>query len=345
MLKSYLQANDWHKLSLLSFYITILAGLLLRMQYSGYLGFLSEIDIRRFHSHLGFYGFLFPLLWGIVPAYGFWVPGRKLRILYSVLLIVSMIGFGLSGYGIVSHISSFFVLLIWLSFGFKNIRMSYKGDRWINAIPMGVILSAVIVLTIFILRMTGADISIPQVVRVFLTTLLFGVFGPLALENISKPLFSVHIWLIVIFGVGVFLSSLDFHIYFILFPVLAGMYLVLSFIKNVSFKKLKADRLYSYWLLFAVGLVGMSCGYIENNHFTAVAGIHYAVFLLVASAFIVFKNCKFRILYEIFSLLMVSLIYSQNIVSWSYLNNQISLAIVSAILVGLVYTGVSKLKC
>ena len=120
--------------------------------------------------------------------------------------------------------------------------------------------------------------------------------------------------------------------------------LISSLFKGVKLKDIKSNRHYFYWLILALGQIGMSLGLVKNNHFTAIAGIHYTVFLLIASAFLVFKTKMLRLCYEFLSLLMVGLIYSPNLISWSYMLNQKYLAIVSAALVAMIYFGTNGLK-
>ena len=57
------------------------------------------VELRHAHSHLGYYGVLFPLMWWAWRRLGQRAPGLPLLGLYAVGVVMSAVGFAREGYG------------------------------------------------------------------------------------------------------------------------------------------------------------------------------------------------------------------------------------------------------
>lgn len=321
--------------------MAILGGLVLRLQYTGFLS-LEGIDLRRSHSHLGFYGFLFPLMWHELKNQ-FWVPGKIIKRIYILLLILSTIGFATAGYGVIAHISSFLTLVIWLIFAFKNIKtLKNLSEDMTSIIPLSIIASASVVLLVLISRF-GTSVAPLLLVRVFLVILLFGVFAPMALRQVSNRIPHGVLWLVSVVGFGLLLAE-NLEGYLLLMPALLGGLICYSIFPSMKATVDEKNRIRLYWIGIALVLFLITLKVVPNNHFTAVSGIHFFVFLIIVPTFLKFKNNILKLVYEGSALAMVGLIYSQNITTWNYHSNQIALSLVSISMVFLILFGLKAEK-
>lgn len=168
----------------LSVAVTVLLGLLLRWQFAGVgVDSLSRLDLRRAHSHLAFYGILFPLIWWLGVGRRKFLERRFVLPIYMIANVASVIGFLLQGYGLVSITASTVVLVVWLLFAFD--LLTSPESNWERAIPIHVLLSSVAILLVAINARTNPVLS-SQIARAFLCLLMFGILIPSVLSRISE---------------------------------------------------------------------------------------------------------------------------------------------------------------
>ncbi len=314
-------------------------GLILRLQYSGFFTDLMFLDFRRAHSHLGFFGFLFPMIWHHFEKSKVWICGQRLKIFYCLLLVLSTVGFLVSGYGILAHISSALVLVVWLFFA-VSIYSKVKGLA--KSIPISIIMAALSIVCLVVLSRLDQNITPLQLVRVFLTILLFGVFGAFVIEKLSARPLPFFLWVVSVLGTGLFLSQTYLSHFFSLFPIILGMCILYALLKRRYSLVLKTDRIRIYYIILGFAFMLTSLELIPNNHFTAVSGIHYFMFLVLTNLFFDFKSHLYNIIFEVASLLMSLFIFLPNFFVTNMRHTSIVLSIVSVVLVSTIWLGISR---
>lgn len=327
----------WNRVAILCISVSILGGIFLRIQYSGWLN-VDWIDLRRAHSHLGFYGFLFPVLWGYLGRTNknFWLPGRTYFWGYCLLVGISTMGFATAGYGRVAHISSFFVLLFWLVFALKNLALLKRvQESFLNIIPLAIFMAAMAI-GVVLASFMGASLTPLIVVRVFLTLLLFGVFAPLSMTVLTDRKPNGYLWLAGVLGFGLSLAIESVKVLQVM-PALLSVLILYLIYPSLKISLKPQNRIRWYWVSLALIFICMSLGVVPNNHFSAVSGVHFFVFLIMVPTFLRFRNQILGFLYEVLALSMIALIFSQNLMEWDYILNQKSLAVVSALMGGVFF--------
>ena len=190
---------------------TIAIGLLLRWQLAGreLIPVLSQLDLRRAHSHLGFYGVLFPISWCMLSRHLTWVPGKRLLVVYFSFTVSSIAGFLAGGYGVLAKASSTGILALWLWFAWKN-RASVKGlfaRSWLACLPVAILTSAALIVAVAVASKHSTALA-SQLARSFLTVLLIGAFVPSALDLIGRARLPAIVWLLASFASAAFLTGL-----------------------------------------------------------------------------------------------------------------------------------------
>lgn len=140
----FLQFDDKKilKIAFLSLFISIFLGVLLRWAYSSVFSeVLSYVDIRRAHSHMGIYLFLFPVFWLFLNKHKYWTPSKPLFFLYLLISFLAILSFLFYSYQIPSKVFSFFVLIFWFIFALKNTRQLKSKPNWLSFFIPAIFLS------------------------------------------------------------------------------------------------------------------------------------------------------------------------------------------------------------
>lgn len=137
--------------------------------------------LRHAHTHLGWYGALFPLAFRAWRADGRWVPGRRLSAAYWVAVGVSIGGFLRAGYGPEAIAGSTAVLGVWLAVAWRN-RGALAERSWFAAVPVLLLLAACSVGPVAAFVRRDPPLS-ARWVRTFLSLLLLGACLPAALAR------------------------------------------------------------------------------------------------------------------------------------------------------------------
>lgn len=307
--------------------ITGLLGLLLRWQLTGYgTATLMEWDLRRAHSHLGFYGVLFPVAWSIYGARKLWAPKGKLLLTYLLLCLLSVFAFLLQGYGFLAIASSTGVLIVWILFGWRNqsIRALFQKD-WTAPASFSIYLSAILIPLVAVI--TKRDTSLAnQIARFFLSLLIFGVFIPVTLRSLKGRAPHAGLW---------FLTSI-LGASFLTFPEsprvlgLALAWLGFEIARSILQRNplphpntVQDLRLRMMWFVLATGFVAVGTNLFPPNYVQAIAGIHFLFLGPVLLSYLLIEREKrppewLRVLYEMSLLVMVSAIALQALFpSWT----------------------------
>ncbi|MEL7370349.1 MAG: hypothetical protein AAFN74_15630 [Myxococcota bacterium] len=249
---------------------TMLIGVWLRWTLAGIVVLtLPFAHVRHAHSHLGYFGLLFPLAWLGWRAAGAPILGRKSRWTYSACTVLGCIGFTLNGYGPVAIAASTVVAAFWLISAWPLLaRMRTLSDP-LGAVPLGTVLSLACVPPIALNLRTHPALAM-GFVSTFLCALLFLVILPstLAGRHIEAP------WpLLLLFGgLGALFLGVAPH------PVARVGLLAYG---GLLVAPILSERLALHvrwaWAVVAGGLGAMAIGVVPNVRPVALGAIHFVI--------------------------------------------------------------------
>lgn len=261
----------WQRVISLSLMGTMAIGVLLRWFLAGALELsLSFPHLRHAHSHLGYFGLLFPLAWMGWSAAGVHVFGAKVLWIYLLFVGVACVGFVIGGYGPVAIAGSTVVSGFWLWSAWALRDRMRDLKNLLGAVGPGLVASLACVPPIAIyLR---PDPALAQgFVSTFLAGLLFTVVVPscLAARNVRVgpwPLFLVSsatgaLWL------GVAPNELT----------QVGLVLFSALLMRAGLSKNLELHLRVVWTITAAGLVVLAIGIVPNIRSVALGAIHFLV--------------------------------------------------------------------
>jgi hypothetical protein len=93
--------------------------------------------VRHAHSHVGYYGLLFPLAWLGWSAAGARAPGRGAMLAYTAGTAVACVGFLRSGYGPVAIAASTFIAGFWLWSAASLVSRMRRPHDPLGVVPLG----------------------------------------------------------------------------------------------------------------------------------------------------------------------------------------------------------------
>lgn len=231
--------------------------------------------LRSAHSHLGYYGLLFPLAWWAWSRAGQPSPGPWATVAYGVATLVATIAFAAQGYGPASIVASTAVLAVWLwsAWGLRSTWRGALGRRhrswWAPAAP-AVVLSAVAIPAVAVTLRRDPALS-QQLVQGFLTVLLFGLVVPAALQRRDAPAPDSRLWVLACVGAALFLGPA---------PSLATrgltVGLALLLVRAGWRARVRLDVRLA-WLAAGGGLLAVALELLGNSPLVAVAGLHLVV--------------------------------------------------------------------
>lgn len=263
--------------------LTALLGLALRWQMAGAsIPWLSGLDIRRAHSHLGFYGVLFPATWITLSSLGSNTPGRRTFFFYCGFALLSTVGFLFWGYGILAITSSTAVLFVWLHHAWKNqSHQRLLSRNWMGASALSIYISAILIGAVAISTRTQPELA-NKLARSFLTLLLFGVFIPSALNTFTRHAPVAITWFFGIVSGAIYLTELSTHWFFGVGLVSVGLEISRALWKTHIDERQKNQyqidrRILCLWAIFAGSLIATGLGLLPYSYFSAIAGIHYLI--------------------------------------------------------------------
>lgn len=259
-----------------SLLLQVALGVHLRMVMAGTAAAWGDLaNLRRAHSHLGYYGVLFPLAWWAWQRAGQRTPGPRLTAAYAAATLAGTLGFADAGYALVAIATSTFVLGVWLH-GAWGLRGTLRGalsrrhtSWWAPAIP-AIVLSAIaipgVAATLRRAPMLSADL-----VQGFLTLLLFGVAMPAALSRAGAPAPDSRAWTLGVVGAALLLGPWPGLVAGALTMLLAWQ------IVYAAWRLRGAWDLRALWALTGMALPPLALGIVAESHGLAVAGLHFVV--------------------------------------------------------------------
>lgn len=250
---------------------TLAAGVWMRWSLAGRVALsLPFENLRHAHSHLGYFGMLFPLAWLGWKAAGVRTPGRGWMVFYAVSTAVATAGFVVGGYGPVAIAGSTAVSVVWLwSLGPLRTHMKRWRDP-LGAVPLGLLLSLACVPPVAIHLRTDPDLA-HAFVSTFLSGLLFVVVVPSVLAGARV---SAGPWpgLLLTGALGALALGVSPT-----WPArlgLAGFAALLT--APVASKTLPLHTRAS-WLGVVVGIVALALGLLPNTRPVALGAVHFLI--------------------------------------------------------------------
>ncbi len=243
---------------------TVSLGATLRWALAGNPLPVDFVDLRAAHSHLAYYGLLFPLMWAAWARLGEAVPGKRSLVLYGLAVVGSTVGFVREGYGLLAIAGSTWVLGQWL----VSAWMMRRGQGWLRPVAPAIVLGAICIPPVAVL--TGRDPTLAhQVVQGFLTILLLGAVLPsgLALRTLTAP--HAGAWLLGTVMCGAFFGPLHW-------PMLGlGPVLLAGLLGMAVWRSTLAIVARMGWAAVVVALVALGIGVLPATRPVMVGGFHY----------------------------------------------------------------------
>jgi hypothetical protein len=250
---------------------TMLLGAWMRWALAGTLSLpLPFTHLRHAHSHLGYFGLLFPLAWLGWQAAGARAPGRWAMLGYGLSTALAFAGFLHDGYGAVAIVGCTLVAGFWLwSSGALLSRMRQLHDP-LGAVPMGILASLACVPPIAATLRSDPALA-HGFVSTFLSGLLLMVIIPstLAASRVSPGpwplLFTASALGSAFLGVAPSAATR------------AGLLLYAALLLAPMRSRRVDTHLRALWGLVAAGLGAMACDVLPNTRPVALGAIHFLV--------------------------------------------------------------------
>lgn len=254
-----------------SLLLALALGALLRLALAGVpLPFGRFAELRHAHSHLGYYGVLFPLVWAAAAQRGPRPPGRALLAGYGLAVLAATLGFAAEGYGRPAIIASTVVLGVWLHTAVRALpELARPRSWWFPASPS--VLVAALSIPAVALNLSRAPALAAELVRLFLVVLLFGLIVPAALAVRRAPAPPMPLWLLGTLGAGLSLGPWPEV------PARLGMAMLGGLVLQAGLRLDAAADLRASWGLLGLGLLLLASGLLPNSHAVAIAGLHFAI--------------------------------------------------------------------
>lgn len=250
---------------------TVLIGLWLRWALAGAVGLpVAFAHLRHAHSHLGYFGILFPLAWLGWRAAGVRVPGRRATMLYAGCTVIACVGFVQSGYGglAIAGCTAVAGLWVWSAWPLLG-RMARLADP-LGAVPLGLLGSLACVPPIALTLRSDPSLA-HGFVSTFLAGLLLVVIIP---STLAGRRISPGPWpLLLMAGV---LASLALGV----LPAMAtraGLLLYAALLVAPALSRRLALHARVAWGLVALGLGGLAVGLVPNIRPVALGAIHFLI--------------------------------------------------------------------
>ncbi len=245
---------------------TVAVGAWLRLVLAGAPLPLGDFgDVRHLHTHLGYYGALFPLMWLAWSRLGGPAPGPVALGLYAAAVGVSAVGFGTAGYGPVAIAGSTAVLLGWLVSARALWRSRPSG--WLRSVPAGVALGSAMVPWVALSASGGRA---REVARSFLGMLLLAALLPTALAALRARPFPAWGWLLVAAAAALSLGAVGG-------PHAVALAVVGALLGAAALSARAPLELKLAWLAAALPLTAAGLGLLPLTRQVAIAGVHFIV--------------------------------------------------------------------
>ncbi len=323
---------------LILFFGTLAAGLVFRAQLAGWIVLDPGFELRRAHSHLGFYGVLFPVSWYLWNEKAKGLPNGWPLLLYFALAAASGIGFFIQGYGPFTIAASTGVLFVWLAIAIRNFSFDDVRRRsWLSVMPTAIFMASLLVGTVAVMNRRDPALA-SRLARTFLSLLLFGGILPAVISSLGGAAPRAGVWLLASLAAGISLTGAHSHPFFSIGLIALGGLILASFWRSPPHSNPLSSRACWHWRIFAVGLMATGASLLPHHHSAAIAGVHYLVLGPVILSFAAkipgFRPSRIENLaYELSVIAMVATIGLQQEVPGAYLQLQKLSAVFGALVV------------
>lgn len=250
---------------------TVIVGAGLRWALVGVVSLPAPFGhLRHAHSHLGYYGLLFPLAWLGWQAAGAPMPGGRVLGAYAACTAAAFIGFAFAGYGPVAIAASTLIAVIWLYSVAPLVRRMARLHDPLGAVPLGLVVSLACVPPIA-LNLRRDPALAAGFISSFLAGLLFVVIIPsvLAARRISPGPWPL---LLVAGGLGAAALGVAPST-----PARAGLVIYAGLLLVPVFAARLASHARLVWLPVSAGLLAMAVGVLPDSRPVALGAIHFLI--------------------------------------------------------------------
>jgi len=265
------RSPHWRRVVGLFLLGTLTVGVWLRWALAG----ATELPVdfahlRHAHSHLGYFGVLFPLAWMGLEQVEATTPGPRLRWAYALSTLVATVGFIGGGYGPVAIAGCTAVAAVWLIHAAAlSPRMRHLEDP-LGAVPLGLLLSLACVPPVAINLRTDPELA-HGFVSTFLAGLLFTVLIPACLARwrvfVAPWPFLLAAAALGALALGVWSSV----------PARLGLIVLGGLLAVPAASTRLPGHLRTAWALVGLGLVALALGLLPNSRPVALGAIHFLV--------------------------------------------------------------------
>ena len=179
---------------------TVGVGVALRLAFAGVIPMpLAVDDVRHAHSHAGYFGVLFPLVWLAWSRAGAPILNTRQLQIYAGAAGVACAGFAFLGYGPLTIAASTALGALWLWSAWQARAFVAPRHGWLRTGPIGIALASALVPAIGILTPRDAVLG-TRLAHTFLALLMFTVIVPAALARQLAPPVRAGLWLVLSLG-------------------------------------------------------------------------------------------------------------------------------------------------
>lgn len=256
---------------------TLAIGIFLRWFLAGGVGLRWDFGyLRHAHSHLGYYGVLFPLAWLGWRVADARAPSRRMLLVYLIAVVVAVGGFLRAGYGVEAIVASTVVGGIWLISAWRlRTHCRALSDPLALVLPSVVAAQSCVAPIAYFLR---RDPLLAQgLVSTFLSLLLLGVLVPSTLAALRRRIIA---WP-ALFALAV-LAACGLGVW----PGLATRVGLIGYALAIGFSLLRPLPMLSrielgVWSAMCVGLLALALGLLPNNRSVAIGAIHFVILSVI----------------------------------------------------------------
>lgn len=251
--------------------VTVVLGAWLRLALAGRATLVGDFsNLLHAHSHLGYFGVLFPLAWAGWKGAGAPVPGARWMAVYAVATVLSFVGFLRAGYGPEAIAGSTLVGLIWLGSAWGIRDRVLRPDDPLALVPPGVV-GAMACVPFIALNLRSNPPLAQGLIATFLAVLLLAVIAPSALaargiRAVASPVLAACA-LLGALSLGIWPSA----------PARAGLALYAAWLVSVGREGSLPLHLRGAWALVGAGLLAMAAGLLPNVRPVVIGAIHFMV--------------------------------------------------------------------
>jgi len=227
-------------------------------------------DLRHAHSHLGYFGLLFPLAWMGWKHAGARTPSARALVLYALSTVLATVGFIHAGYGPIAIAGSTAVGAGWVWSAWPLLPRMKQWHDPLGAVPLGLVLSLACVPPVAINLRTD-----PELAHGFVTTFLAGLLLVVIVPSVlASARVSVGPWPALLLTGS--LASLALGVLPNM-PTRVGLLAYAALLLAPAYTARLAAHIRACWLGVSLGIAALALGLLPNIRPVALGAIHFLV--------------------------------------------------------------------